>query len=103
MEVTLGTRRTSLELANWLRRRLAPMEVAPTRELTRGMARGQTFTVEDPANLRVGCVAGTLGVTHDGGPKYVVIEAGEASLAERTSRMVVQALTDASLRITAAG
>ena len=52
-----------------------------------------------PVGHKIECLAGCLWITHDGDPKDIVLRAGESYVPDRHSRLLVQALEDAQLRV----
>ena len=55
------------------------------------------LVVLDPPRKRVECLGGSVWITHGGDTKDTILDAGQSYRTERNSRMLVYALTSASL------
>lgn len=62
------------------------------------LPKDSTFVIEHPFGREIGCLKGTLWITHDGDNKDIVLEAGGLYTADRDARMLVHAVADAVVR-----
>ncbi len=76
-----------------------PQQAALTPANTQTLQKGALLVVLDPLQHRVECLGGSVWITHDGDIKDIILDAGQNYQAERNSRMVIYALTGASLRL----
>jgi hypothetical protein len=84
-------------LSSWFRavrlpRRAAAHRVVPALQGPMSIDKGATLVVERALGANVTCVSGSLWITHDGGIKDILIEAGDTYLSDRSSRMLVHGL-----------
>lgn len=75
-----------------------PQQAALIPADTQTLQKGAMLVVLDPLQHRVECLGGSVWVTHDGDIKDIILDAGQNYQAERNSRMLIYALTGASLR-----
>lgn len=61
--------------------------------------KGAILAFELPLGIELACLQGTLWITHDRDTRDVVLEAGTHYLPDRPSRMLVQALEAAQVRV----
>ena len=102
MNLAISSLRTPLSLVSLLlgraryvsRSRLPVQSPADTQTLQQGAI----LVVLNPLRHRVECLNGSVWITHDGDPKDIILDGGQSYQAERDSRMLVYALTEASLR-----
>lgn len=66
---------------------------------TQTLQKGALLVVRDPLHHRVECLAGSVWITHDGDTKDIVLDQGQSYQAESNRRMLVSALTCASLSL----
>lgn len=66
---------------------------------THTLVKGKTMSLPDARAVQLHCLQGSLWLTHDGDCKDLVLEAGQSYQAERGSRLLVYALSSASLRL----
>lgn len=62
------------------------------------LPKDSTVVIEHPFGREIGCLRGTLWITHDGDNKDIVLEAGGLYTADRDARMLVHAMADAVVR-----
>ncbi len=76
-----------------------PQQAALTPADTQTLQKGALLVVLDPLQHRVECLGGSVWITLDGDIKDIILDAGQNYQAERNSRMLIYALTGASLRL----
>lgn len=100
MNIAQRTSRLAWGLAS--RERRAPQACRPPPGVVT-LGKGSIHRIERPAGWVVACVAGSVWLTHDGDPRDIVLAAGERHVADRASRLLVQALEPAAIEWAPAG
>lgn len=102
MTLAISSVRTSLSRVSLLtgRARYVPRSrlLVQSPADTQPLQKGAILVVLNPLHHCVKCLHGSVWITHDGDPKDIILDGGQSYQAERDSRMLVYALTEASLR-----
>jgi hypothetical protein len=92
-------------ILSWTRQFFDRTAAPATRSATRTAPQAQTLPtgrfirVQRPLGRDVHCDKGSLWLTFDGDPRDVILIAGQAHRCDRNTRLIVQALDEARLRI----
>jgi hypothetical protein len=77
----------------------ATRSAAHTAPQAQTLPKGRLLSVQRPLGHEVHCDSGSLWLTFDRDPRDVILAAGQAHRCDRKTRLIVQALDDARLRI----
>ena len=104
MRVSVHATRATLlrDPLNWLQQLLSPLSrsAAPT-SVVRRLEKGETCRVEQPHLHELICLQGTLRITQDQDPDDHILERGERYSPGSTECMLVHAMSDARVAVTA--
>jgi hypothetical protein len=99
MHTTFSTA-TALQPLTWLLDAFDGVTAAPpVVDRARHLRRGETMVVEQPLGQAVICTEGWLWITHDREPEDHMVQHGERYVAAHRERMLVHALSDATVRL----
>jgi DUF2917 family protein len=77
----------------------SPLMLAPDKDKKHCIPKRTILVVAHPMHRKIECLHGSVWITHDGDPRDVVLEGGQSYLADRDTRMLIQALENAELRL----